>query len=138
MLAVVTLASPHQQSPAHVQPALARFYRRLSTMAALPVPVVSVAGGAADVQVHRCPFNHCCVLWKLRAGGDAAMSGPHFQSCGSLGMQVPKELTLLQNLVPDGWAFEGSTDQMPGIWATADHQVGVLQAGCVYAVLDAC
>lgn len=55
VLAVVTLASPHQRSPAHVQPALARFYRRLSTTAAPPVPVVSIAGGAADVQVHRSP-----------------------------------------------------------------------------------
>ena len=55
MLAVVTLASPHQRSPAHLQPALARFYRRLSTMAAPPVPEVSIAGGAADVQVHRRP-----------------------------------------------------------------------------------
>ena len=48
-------------------------------------------------------------------------------------MQVPKELTSLQNLVPDGWAFEGSTDQMPGIWATADHQVGVCCKLVVYA-----
>jgi hypothetical protein len=55
VLVVVTLASPHQRSPAHLQPALARFYRRLSTMAAPPVPVVSIAGGAADVQVRHGP-----------------------------------------------------------------------------------
>jgi hypothetical protein len=40
-----------------------------------------------------------------------------------LDMQVPQELTSLRGLVPDGWAFEASTDQMPGVWATADHQV---------------
>ena len=54
-------------------------------------------------------------------------------------MQVLKEWTSLHYLVPDGWAFEGSTDQMPGIRAAADHQVSVeLRAGCAHAVLDVC
>lgn len=48
---MVTLASPHQRSPAHLQPALARFYRRLRSHPAPAVPVISIAGGAADVQV---------------------------------------------------------------------------------------
>ncbi len=51
VLAVVTLATPHQRSPAHVQPALARCYRRLRSPTAPPVPVLSISGGAADVQV---------------------------------------------------------------------------------------
>lgn len=53
-------------------------------------------------------------------------------SCGN-GLQVPRELTSLQQLVPDGWAFEGGTDQMPGIWATADHQVS--SSGCKLACI---
>lgn len=85
VLAVVTLASPHQRSPAHLQPALARFYRRMRSHPAPAVPVVSIAGGAVDVQ-------------------------------------VPQELTSLHGLVPEGFAFEASTEQLQGIWAAADHQ----------------
>lgn len=48
---VLTLATPHQRSPAHVQPALAGFYSRLAWAPVPHVPVISIAGGGADVQV---------------------------------------------------------------------------------------
>lgn len=51
MLGVVTLATPHLRSPAHLHSALATVYRRLSAMPPLRVPLLSVAGGTADVQV---------------------------------------------------------------------------------------
>lgn len=51
MRLVLTLATPHQRSPAHLQPALARFYAHLAGAPVPHVPVVSLAGGGADVQV---------------------------------------------------------------------------------------
>jgi PGAP1-like protein len=73
VLALVTLASPHQRLPAHFQPALARFYRRLSATAGPPVPVVSIAGGTADVQVqtglqHLSPACRCAQTCECSTG----------------------------------------------------------------------
>lgn len=51
VLAVVTLATPHTHSPAHLQPALAAVYRALAAAPPLPVPLLAVTGGGADVLV---------------------------------------------------------------------------------------
>ena len=51
VLAVVTLATPHVRSPAHLQPSLAAQYRQLAAQPALEVPLLSIAGGSGDVQV---------------------------------------------------------------------------------------
>ena len=92
VLAVVTLASPHQRSPAHVQPALARFYRRLSTMAAPPVPVVSIAGGAADVQVHRSPSTDFAAVmnsyeWPVKKLDVSGTSSQEHETSGHAGAE---------------------------------------------------
>lgn len=38
---------------------------------------------------------------------------------------MPQELTSLHGLVPEGFAFEASTEQLQGVWATADHQASL-------------
>jgi hypothetical protein len=49
---LVTLASPHLSTPLMLQPALARFYAGTLAVPLPPgLPVVSLQGGAADMQV---------------------------------------------------------------------------------------
>lgn len=52
-MAVVTLAAPHIRSPAHLQRSLAAAYRRVAAAPLPAAPLLSVAGGAADVLVPR-------------------------------------------------------------------------------------
>lgn len=87
VLAVMTLATPHSRSPAHLQPALSVHYRRLASLPPLAVPLLSVAGGSADTQVPS-------ILTRLPA--TAATRAVHVDS-----------------------------QQIPGIWATADHRAVV-------------
>ena len=88
-MAVVTLATPHARSPAHLQRAMAAAYRRVAA-APLPVaPLLSVAGGAADVL-------------------------------------VPRRLTRSRGWAAGALVTKVDTERLPGVWATADHQVGPL------------
>lgn len=48
---LLTMASPHQYSPLLLQPALARFYSRLSSESLPRLPVISINGGKNDFQV---------------------------------------------------------------------------------------
>ncbi|KAL0021017.1 hypothetical protein WJX77_007158 [Trebouxia sp. C0004] len=99
ILAIITLAAPHQQAPANVHAPLHAFYSRLQRAAAVGtspgaaeagfgkanVPLLSVAGGAKD-------------------------------------MLVLPELNALIGVWPDELTVEADVRDMPGIWVSADHQ----------------
>jgi glycosylphosphatidylinositol deacylase len=64
---VLTMASPHQYPPLLLQPALARFWRRLAAQPQPPhVPLLSIDGGRHDLQV---------------ASPLTALAGGWFRSC---------------------------------------------------------
>lgn len=91
----MTLATPHTRSPAHLQPALAAAYRALAAAPQLPVPLLAVTGGGADVLVPR----------------RAARAGA--------------------SVVQGGLVTQVDTEQLPGVWAEADHQVLLAFLDCL-------
>ncbi|KAK9824413.1 hypothetical protein WJX72_010098 [[Myrmecia] bisecta] len=86
--ALITLAAPHQRPPVAYQPGGCPFYQRLSAVHWPNIPLLSLASGAADVQ-------------------------------------VSPELAALHGRVPPQQALAVSSQNVPGIWASAHHQGSV-------------
>ncbi|DBA69939.1 TPA: GPI inositol deacylase [Trebouxia sp. C0005] len=102
ILAIVTLAAPHQQAPANVHAPLHAFYSRLQRAAA-----VGASLGAAD---------------RKDAGFGKANVPLLSVAGGAKDMLVLPELNALTGVWPDELTVEADVRDMPGIWVSADHQ----------------
>jgi hypothetical protein len=128
---LITMASPQAASPVMLAPAMARLQRRLAA-AALPagVPVVSINGGARDVQARgaRAHAYGAPELKQPAAPPAARAVRPSHHSPVPAPPppphppQVAEPLTSLQGVTSDpALAFEAATLDIPGVWAQAGH-----------------